>query len=60
MSVIEPRYRLMLNRRMVVGTPFKDGTYGYKILKQYVRIYPLEPVIRLRKLTPREKLMAVL
>lgn len=34
---------------------FKDGTYGIRIVKDYVRIFHMDNVLRYRKLTEPEK-----
>lgn len=44
---------------VVYGLPFKNGEYGIKIVRGYVRVYPLEPIIRMRKLSAAEKAEAV-
>jgi hypothetical protein len=48
-----PKYRKIGN--VIFGCPFKDGTYGMKVVKDYVRTFRCEPTIRMRRLSAKEK-----
>lgn len=48
-----PRYKKIGN--VVYGMPFKDGTYGIRVVKDKIRIYGSEPIIRYKVLTAKEK-----
>ena len=54
---IKPRYQKI--GLVVYGMPFKDGSYGVRVVRDSVRIYHVDNVIRTRRLSAKEKVQAV-